>query len=113
MHDASADILQVDCKKLAGLAGYTEGSASVTWGKIRRKLKALGEDRIAASGGEVPSPNKPRASPKKRKVKVDGNDESTPTKKGKKAAMKIDPFDDEEEEEEDEPIVKPEPELEA
>lgn len=39
--------------KLAQLTGYTPGSASVTFGNIKRKIKLLGEG-VAASGPSTP-----------------------------------------------------------
>ncbi|KAF9735466.1 hypothetical protein PMIN06_006922 [Paraphaeosphaeria minitans] len=45
---------KIDIKKLARITGYTEGSASVTIGKIKRKLKTLG----AGGGAGESTPKK-------------------------------------------------------
>jgi hypothetical protein len=75
--------------KLASLTGYTPGSASVTFGNIKRKIKLLGEG-LAASGPATPKKNSGAATPKKSggpkstgKRGASKNDE-TPTKRRKK-----------------------------
>lgn len=50
---------QIDIKKLARLTGYTEGSASVTIGKIKRKLKVHATG-AADSDASVNSPATPK-----------------------------------------------------
>jgi hypothetical protein len=74
--------------KLAKLTGYTTGSASVTFGKIKRKMKQHAEGPSPAS-----TPRKPAAGSKKRGPT--GRDEETPRKK--KAAKHYDSDDDDEE----------------
>ncbi|KAF3045567.1 hypothetical protein E8E12_009972 [Didymella heteroderae] len=90
---------RIDNKKLAELTGYTEGSASVTLGKIKRKLKA----KAAGSSGVVDTPRKaaaPRASRTPKSAKRGASDaaaEGTPTKKVKKASKPANDDDDDDE----------------
>ncbi|PSN60695.1 hypothetical protein BS50DRAFT_593441 [Corynespora cassiicola Philippines] len=52
----SAREIEINYAKLASLAGYTEASASVTIGKIKRKLKALTDGpTLPASTKTTPS----------------------------------------------------------
>ena len=78
---------QIDIKKLARLTGYTEGSASVTIGKIKRKLKlhAAGTGEADAGTASIATPKKAagakaQKSAGKRKTDV-VDDENTPSKK--------------------------------
>lgn len=81
--------------KLASLTGYTVGSASVTFGKIKQKIKHLGEG-LAADGPATPKrgggPGRSKATPKstgKRaafKSAGDDNGSESPTKRSKKTA---------------------------
>lgn len=74
-HPSTNHVLpQIDIKKLARLTGYTEGSASVTIGKIKRKLKTH-----AASNGDGDDGTPPASTPKKTPAK-------TPKFTGKRAA---------------------------
>ncbi|KAJ4358482.1 uncharacterized protein N0V89_003066 [Didymosphaeria variabile] len=96
---------KIDIKKLARLTGYTEGSASVTIGKIKRKLKAHGAGAGAGVSGGTPAstPKKTNAAktPKSAKRGADKTFNESPAKK-KKAEVQ---------QEDDEDIkVKPEPE---
>lgn len=85
--------IQIDVNKLAALTGYTPGSAGVTLGKIKQKIRALAD---SVSG--VPSiPNTPRKNNKvgtpsstarKRRIAIsDGSVSDTPSKKSKKAGQ--------------------------
>jgi len=85
--------------KLASLTGYTPGSASVTFGNIKRKIKLLGEG-LAANGPATPKngsgAGRAKATPKssgKRTAKAAaaGSDEeeaATPSKRPKKNSAK-------------------------
>jgi hypothetical protein len=73
--------------KLAKLTGYTTGSASVTLGKIKRKMK-----QHAEGASPISTPRKHTAGTKKRGPA--GRDEETPRKK--KAAKRYDSDDEEE-----------------
>ncbi|KAJ4384128.1 hypothetical protein N0V86_000973 [Didymella sp. IMI 355093] len=90
---------KIDNKKLAELTGYTEGSASVTLGKIKRKLKL----KAAASTGVVNTPKKAATSRLARTPKsgkrgaTEDAAEGTPSKKGKKASKPTNDEDDDEE----------------
>ncbi|KAL1613016.1 hypothetical protein SLS60_001248 [Paraconiothyrium brasiliense] len=97
---------KIDIKKLASLTGYTEGSASVTIGKIKRKLKAHG---AGAGGGEnrstpasTPKKTTVAKTPKSGKRGADKMFNESPTKT-KKAKVQQD--------EEEEFKIKPEPEV--
>ncbi|KAF2440713.1 hypothetical protein P171DRAFT_106571 [Karstenula rhodostoma CBS 690.94] len=69
---------KIDIKKLARLTGYTEGSASVTIGKIKRKLKTHGGD-----AGATPAVT-PKKTPKSGKRTAGTTAvEDTPSKKKK------------------------------
>jgi hypothetical protein len=77
--------------KLAALTGYTPGSASVTLGKIKQKIKLVGSSTPAAPitpkkpGGPVRGKT---SSAKRSAAKVNGDDES-PSKKRKAPAKKL------------------------
>jgi hypothetical protein len=102
---------QIDMQKLAALTGYTPGTASVTFGNIKRKIKLLGEG-LAAAGPATPKgggPGRgkaagatPRSSAKRSAAKATEEDGTeTPTKRPKKsppkkAARNADDDDDEE-----------------
>jgi hypothetical protein len=60
--------------KLAKLTGYTPGSASVTLGKIKRKMK-----QHAEGASPISTPRKSTGTPKKRGAA--GRDDETPRKK--------------------------------
>jgi hypothetical protein len=93
--------------KLAALTGYTTGSASVTFGNIKRKLKLLGEG-LAAAGPTTPkkgiskSTTTPRSTGK-RGAKV--GDDVSPTKRAKKAPTKKVHDDDNEDDDDDEHFI--------
>lgn len=74
--------------KLAKLTGYTPGSASVTLGKIKRKMK-----QHAGGASPISTPRKSTGTPKKRGPA--GRDEETPRKKA--ARVKRYSSDDDEE----------------
>lgn len=88
---------QVDYNKLAALTGYTPGSASVTFGKIKRKLKAK-----AAGPSATPATPKKTAAGKTKTPKsgkrgaIEEAAPGTPSKKGKKGS---EPTNDDVEEE--------------
>ncbi|KAL1656736.1 hypothetical protein SLS61_000532 [Didymella pomorum] len=76
---------------------YTEGSASVTMGKIKRKLKA----KAAGSSGVVNNTPKKTATPRAPRTPKSGKrgaskaaGEGTPTKKGKKTSKSTNDDDD-------------------
>lgn len=90
---------QVDTKKLAALTGYTVGSAGVTLGKIKRKLKNMS---AAVTGEAVTPTSTPRKTPKSggKRAAANTNDDDTPSKKprsNKKKARTPEPDDDDEE----------------
>lgn len=99
---------QIDVAKLASLTGYTAGSASVTLGKIKRKLKDHAGQFSASNPATPKKSNTGAGVPKtpkstgKRGAKGAANDES-PTKKqntGKKGKGKRAGADDDDDEEE-------------
>lgn len=104
--------------KLASLTGYTVGSAGVTFGNIKRKIKLLGEgltadDQATPKKGGGPGRSKssittPKSTGKRGAAsKSAGDDESeTPTKRSKKQKARDD--DDDEDEEMFAPRVKKE-----
>lgn len=63
--------VQLDYEKFAKLAGMTDGSARVTWGRIRRKLTmaANGEDTPGSANSATGTP-KPKAKKGGRKRKT-------------------------------------------
>lgn len=74
-HPSTNHVLpQIDIKKLARLTGYTEGSAGVTIGKIKRKLKTHAANNDDGDDGTTPA-----STPKKTPAK-------TPKSTGKRAA---------------------------
>jgi hypothetical protein len=90
------DSHQINMEKLADLTGYTPGSASVTFGNIKRKLKLLGED-LAANGPATPKkgggPGRsktttPKSTGKRAAPKATGKTDESPTKRTKKNAPK-------------------------
>ncbi|KAF1841562.1 uncharacterized protein K460DRAFT_293388 [Cucurbitaria berberidis CBS 394.84] len=105
---------KIDMQKLARLTGYTPGSASVTFGNIKRKIKLLG-DSLSGNGPATPKKGgaggrSKTATPKrsggggKRGLTAAQND--TPSKKrqktgGRKAREEIEHEDEVEEEEEE------------
>ena len=104
--DPLIPLTQIDNKKLAKLTGYTEGSAGVTMGKIKRKLKMAAGETVGTTTTTTPNtPRKPTApkNPKTPKTPKSGKrgapssagDES-PTKKSKSAKKSIPEDDDEE-----------------
>ncbi|KAH6620452.1 hypothetical protein C7974DRAFT_234414 [Boeremia exigua] len=101
---------KIDYTKLAQLTGYTPGSASVTFGKIKRKLKAkaAGSSAVSvtpkkAAGGIPKTPKTPKSG--KRGATEDAAT-GTPSKKGKKASKAVN--DEEEDEFDNLPIKKEE-----
>jgi hypothetical protein len=91
--------------KLASLTGYTPGSASVTFGNIKRKIKLLG-DGLAADGPATPKkaggPGRgkagttPKSTGKRGAGKADGDGE-TPSKRAKKTKKTTNDHEDDEE----------------
>lgn len=70
--------VQLDYDKFAKLAGMTDGSARVTWGRIRRKLTAAssGEETPGSAKAATGTPKpKGRKGGRKRKVEYVGNGE--------------------------------------
>jgi hypothetical protein len=95
---------QVDMNKLASLTGYTPGSASVTFGNIKRKIKLLGEG-LAADGPANPKKTggpgrgKTGTTPKSTgKRGAAANDDESPTKRAKKSSAKKSRSSDDDEE---------------
>jgi hypothetical protein len=85
---------QIDMTKLTSLTGYTVGSASVTFGRIKSKLKLMGESLSA--DGPAPPKTTPKGTPKgaaktTSRAKATPNGKrgaaaySTPSKRQKKA----------------------------
>lgn len=72
---------KMDVNKLGLLTGYTPGSASVTFGKIKQKLKALGDSLSASPPGPI-TPKKAGGPGGSKK----GSTSSTPSKSGTKRA---------------------------
>lgn len=72
IHHADLAAFQIDFDKLAPMCGYTVGSAKVTFGKLKRKMKAH-------AAGE-PNPTTPR------KTAASGTPKSTGKRKGAGAA---------------------------
>lgn len=89
------------------MTGYTEGSASVTIGKIRRKLKAHGGGNRGATPASASKKTQaaPRT-PKSGKRAAGTTHDETPSKKNKKAGD-ISVLEDEDDEDFK---IKPEPE---
>jgi hypothetical protein len=74
--------------KLASLTGYTPGSASVTFGNIKRKLKQLGEG-LAADGPATPKNGARKATGTTPKSSKRGaTEDPTPSKRAKKTPAK-------------------------
>jgi hypothetical protein len=95
--------------KLASLTGYTPGSASVTFGNIKRKLKLLSE--VAASSPATPKKGASKSSTTpqstgKRGAKM--GDEESPTKRAKETPAKKARNDDEDDDEYFIPKIKKE-----
>ncbi|KAF1913950.1 hypothetical protein BDU57DRAFT_328226 [Ampelomyces quisqualis] len=99
---------KIDMNKLASLTGYTPGSASVTFGNIKRKIKLLGED-LAAGGPATPKkgggPGRskstggtPKSTGKRGASKSVGADDESPTKRSRKTTAKMNRDDDDDEE---------------
>lgn len=101
--------MQIDNKTFASLAGYTEKSASVMWGKVKAKLQYMHDNNIQPSfnsGGTPASTPKSavKATPMSKRKKpmdedVDDDDEepSTPSaRKPKKTRVKKEPEEDQE-----------------
>jgi hypothetical protein len=95
---------QIDMVKLASLTGYTPGSASVTFGNIKRKIKQLG-DGLAADGPATPKKGArskatptPKSTGKRTASATDANEDESPSKRPKKStAKKIRDDDDDDE----------------
>ncbi|EUC47043.1 hypothetical protein COCMIDRAFT_35346 [Bipolaris oryzae ATCC 44560] len=93
---------KIDMAKLGALAGYTPGSASVTFGKIKSKLKLLGESLQDTPGTPSKSTPKKKAAtpasttPRKRKNAALVAD-ATPSKKGKMPMREEDDVEDDDE----------------
>lgn len=97
--------------KLASLTGYTVGSASVTFGNIKRKIKLFGEG-LTANGPATPkkgggpgrskSTTTPKSTDKRAASKPTGHDESeTPTKRPKTAGKKKRTYDDDDDDDDE------------
>ncbi|OSS44475.1 hypothetical protein B5807_10757 [Epicoccum nigrum] len=94
---------KIDFNKLAQLAGYTPNSASVIFGKIKRKLKA----KAAGASSAPATPKKSTANtPKTPKTPKSGKRaaaseavDGTPSKRSKRAIKKPAAGDDDEDEE--------------
>ncbi|KAH7119854.1 hypothetical protein B0J11DRAFT_508645 [Dendryphion nanum] len=71
---------KIDYKKLAAIAGYTEGSAKTTMGNLRRKLKASAAQQGISDGAATPKTPKSGAGGRPKKRIVDDGEES-PTKR--------------------------------
>jgi hypothetical protein len=100
--------------KLASLTGYTPGSASVTFGTIKRKIKQLGEG-LAAEGPATPKKgarSKPTITPKstgkRTATATDANEDESPSKRPKKGSAKKTRDDDDDDDEHFVPRVKKE-----
>ncbi|OCL15067.1 hypothetical protein AOQ84DRAFT_419102 [Glonium stellatum] len=78
---------KIDYEKLAPLAGYTVGSAKVTLGKLRRKMKAAAGD--GAAPAKTPGTT-PSTTPRKRKTAANG-DAGSPTKRSRKPKAIVEP----------------------
>ena len=96
--------------KLALLTGYTPGSASVTFGKIKQKIKLLGDSLSSAGPAAPKNGNRARHStstPKKRSAANMFTTTSSPSakrfKKGQHEAYANDD-DDEDQEDDDEDL---------
>jgi len=94
-------------QKLASLTGYTTGSASVTFGNIKRKIKLLGEG-LAADGPATPKNgagagrSKASATPKKRGTSsATAADDESPTKRAKKQSAKKNRMNEDQDDDED------------
>ncbi|KAF2857028.1 hypothetical protein T440DRAFT_503612 [Plenodomus tracheiphilus IPT5] len=112
---------KIDMQKLASLTGYTPGSASVTMGNIKRKLKVLGD---SLSSNALTTPKKTGGGPGRGKTgtpktptgtKRGATTNKTPNKRQKKSGRQEqrDEEEDEDDGEEmlttDETLVKEEP----
>ncbi|EMD65877.1 hypothetical protein COCSADRAFT_159464 [Bipolaris sorokiniana ND90Pr] len=95
---------KIDMAKLGSLAGYTPASASVTFGRIKSKLKLLGES-LQDTPGTPGTPSKsmpkkkaatPASTPRKRKNAAPAAD-ATPSKKGKMPMREEDDVEDDDE----------------
>ncbi|KAJ4366655.1 hypothetical protein N0V95_000156 [Ascochyta clinopodiicola] len=93
---------KIDTHKLAQLTGYTPGSASVTLGKIKRKLKNKAAG-VTTSNPATPkrqiNNRGPRSTPKSsaKRGAIEDAAAVTPSKKGKKTS-KLSANDDDDEE---------------
>ncbi|OAL05847.1 hypothetical protein IQ06DRAFT_332238 [Phaeosphaeriaceae sp. SRC1lsM3a] len=112
---------KIDMAKLASLTGYriassqTPGSASVTFGNIKRKLKLLGEG-LAADGpatpkkgggpGRAKAASTPRSAGKRNRKSEDG--EESQSKKAKEGAARKPHNDSDEDDELSVPRIKKE-----
>ncbi|KAF1936540.1 hypothetical protein EJ02DRAFT_427425 [Clathrospora elynae] len=94
---------KIDMRKLASLTGYTFGSASVTFGNIKRKIKLLG-DSLSAIAPATPKKrggsDLAKTTPKKRGAAAVNDTATTPSKRTRKVARQPS-ADDEEDDEED------------
>jgi hypothetical protein len=92
--------------KLASLTGYTPGSASVTFGNIKRKIKQLG-DGLAADGPATPKKGArskatatPNSTGKRTAATTDINEDESPSKRPKKSSAKKTRDDDDDDDDE-------------
>ncbi|KAF3004226.1 hypothetical protein E8E13_007217 [Curvularia kusanoi] len=89
---------KIDFTKLAQLANYTPASASVIFGKIKRKLKAkaTGVSTAPATPKKSKSARQPRTPASAKRAAASDAADGTPSKKSKKAKK---PASDDEDEE--------------
>ncbi|KAF1934149.1 uncharacterized protein M421DRAFT_302 [Didymella exigua CBS 183.55] len=89
---------KINTKKLAELTGYTEGSASVTMGKIKRKLKlkAAGSSSVVNTPKKAATPHVPRTPKSAKRGAAEAVAGGTPSKKGRTSKPANDDDDDEE-----------------
>jgi hypothetical protein len=92
--------LQVDYKKLAGLAGFTNpASASNAWAKIQKKIAAQASNSPDSTTPEAGTPKTPKATPAKKRGAKAAADGETPVKKAKtpKKVVKEEPIEEDDE----------------
>ncbi|OCK86085.1 hypothetical protein K432DRAFT_399681 [Lepidopterella palustris CBS 459.81] len=102
---------KIDYEKLSRLSGYTVGSAKVTVGTIKRKMRiAAGEDVATKSSSPSKGDGVTATTPRKRKSTTHGDEQGSSKKRGKKGQAAAAPanLDDDDEEFERSPIRKSE-----
>ncbi|CAO2657215.1 Nn.00g033410.m01.CDS01 [Neocucurbitaria sp. VM-36] len=102
---------KIDIQKLARLTGYTPGSASVTMGNIKRKLKLLGES-LSQNGPATPKktggPGRSKTTTPKRGGKRAAAESDAPSKRQKQGSRKAREQSVEDEDEVLSPTIKEE-----